>query len=112
MAELSQLIGQKIRTLRTSFKGVGISQDALARQIGTTANTVSRWETGTYSPSIDDLEAIASFFGIPIFELFPAKDPAPRESLLLSAAHDLKDDDFKEVVQFALFKRVTTAIEL
>ena len=32
----------------------------------TTANTISRWETATYKPSISDLERLAQFFGVPI----------------------------------------------
>jgi transcriptional regulator with XRE-family HTH domain len=36
-----------------------------------TANTISRWETATYKPSISDLERLAPFFGVPIAILFP-----------------------------------------
>ena len=40
----------------------------------TTANTVSRWETATYKPSISDLERLAKFFGVPVTIFFPQPD--------------------------------------
>ena len=63
MADIYDEIGAKIRELRTTLKGKGISQEELARGVKTTANTVSRWETATYKPSISDLEGLARFFG-------------------------------------------------
>jgi len=39
---------------------LGISQAALAAVAGTTQATVSRWERGELSPSLDELEAIRS----------------------------------------------------
>src|SRR5881396_560163 len=59
-------IGNKIRELRTTAKGQTISQEVLAQAVNTTANTISRWETATYKPSISDLERLARFFGFPI----------------------------------------------
>ena len=65
-------IGEKIRELRTTLKGKGISQEDLARAMKTTANTVSRWEIATYKPAISDLERLARYFGVPVTFLFPA----------------------------------------
>ena len=45
MSDIYQQIGGKIRELRTTLKGKGISQEELAQALKTTANTVSRWET-------------------------------------------------------------------
>jgi transcriptional regulator with XRE-family HTH domain len=50
MTDIYDQIGSKIRELRTTLKGKGISQEELARAVKTTANTVSRWETATYKP--------------------------------------------------------------
>ena len=47
MADIYDEIGRKIRELRTTLKGNGISQEELAQAVKTTANTASRWETVT-----------------------------------------------------------------
>src|SRR3989442_3788812 len=101
-------IANKIRELRTTAKGQTISQEALAQAVNTTANTISRWETATYKPSISDLEALAQFFGVPITVFFPQAQPKSRDlraSALLSAAADLDDDDLDEVALYARFRR-------
>lgn len=102
-------IGEKIRELRTTLKGKGISQEDLARAMKTTANTVSRWETATYKPSISDLERLARFFGVPVTVFFPQLQPASRMNALLSATGDLDDDDLEEVTLYALFRRTRRA---
>jgi hypothetical protein len=33
-----------------------VSQEALAKALGTTSNTISRWETAVYKPSVEDLD--------------------------------------------------------
>jgi transcriptional regulator with XRE-family HTH domain len=103
--DIYKQIGDKIRELRTTLKGKGISQEDLARAIKTTANTVSRWETATYKPSISDLERLASFFGMPVSVFFPQLRPTSRMNALLSATGDLDDADLEEVVLYAQFRR-------
>ena len=82
MADIYDQIGSKIRELRTTLRGKGISQEELARAVKTTANTVSRWETATYKPSIADLEVLARFFGVPMAVFFPEAQPASRTNAL------------------------------
>lgn len=103
--DIYKQIGEKIRELRTTLKGKGISQDDLARAMKTTANTVSRWETAAYKPSISDLERLARFFGVPVTVFFPQVQPASRMNALLSATGDLDEDDLEEVTLYALFRR-------
>jgi transcriptional regulator with XRE-family HTH domain len=103
--DIYKQIGEKIRELRTTLKGKGISQEDLARAMQTTANTVSRWETATYKPSISDLEKLARFFAVPVTIFFPQLQPASRMNALLSATVDLNDDDLGEVTLYALFRR-------
>ena len=100
-----KMIGDKIRELRTHHLGKGISQDALAEAMGTTPNTISRWETATYKPSIEDLEKLARFFGTSISVFFPNIEPAARIQALLSATGDLDDDDLDELTRYAQFRR-------
>ena len=97
MPDIYEQIGKQIRELRTTLRGQGISQEELAQAVETTANTVSRWETATYKPSISDLERLARFFGVPITAFFPQPEPKSRTNALLSATADLDDDDLEEV---------------
>ena len=98
-------IGNKIRELRTTAKGQTISQEALAQAMNTTANTISRWETATYKPSISDLESLARFFGLPIAVFFPEAHPKSRTNALLTATADLDEKDLEEVTLYAQFRR-------
>src|SRR6185437_8965340 len=97
--DLIRYVGERIRQLRSNYGGgVGISQEALAKALKMTANTVSRWETGTYKPGIEDLDALSRFFGVSILEFFPQdNEPAEqRVTALLRAARDLPKDDIEE----------------
>lgn len=107
---LIEHIGQRIREFRTSYGGgTGISQDALAKALGVASNTVSRWETGTYKPTIEDLDRLARFFGKSILEFFPKQDIRTERDdkidALLRAAQQLNDDDVEELRRFAEFRR-------
>jgi len=104
MPNIYEQIGKQIRELRTTVRGHGISQEELAQAVDTTANTVSRWETATYKPSISDLEKLARFFGTPITVFFPEAEPQPRTNALLSATADLDDEDLEEVTLYAQFR--------
>ena len=104
-------IGTKIRDLRTHHLGKGISQDALAEAMGTTPNTISRWETATYKPSIEDLERLARFFGASISVFFPNIEPEARIQGLLSATGDLDDDDLDELTRYAQFRKARKELE-
>ena len=70
MPDIYEEIGKRIRDFRASAGGRGVSQEDLARAVGTTANTISRWETATYKPAISDLEKLARYFGVPITAFF------------------------------------------
>ena len=107
--DIYKQIGDKIRELRTSVRGKGISQEELARAMKTTANTISRWETATYNPSVSDLERLARFFGVPVTVFFPQVQPTSKMNDLLSATGDLNDDDLAEVTLYALFRRARRA---
>src|SRR5205809_8062457 len=85
MPDIYEQIGKQIRELRTTLGGQGISQEELAQAVDTTANTVSRWETATYKPSISDLEKLARFLATPITAFFPQQEPKPRPNALLRA---------------------------
>jgi transcriptional regulator with XRE-family HTH domain len=111
MSDIYKRIGQKIRELRTAYKGKGISQDDLAEEMKTTANTISRWETATYKPSVTDLERLARFFAVPITVFFPQAAATPRINALLSATGDLDEDDLDEVTRYAQFRKARAELK-
>ena len=48
----------------------GLSQDAFARAIRVSRQTVSSIENGKYNPSLELAFVISDFFGLPIEEIF------------------------------------------
>ncbi len=106
--ELLRYVGDRIRELRNAYGGgAGISQEALAGKLNMAANTVSRWETGTYRPSLEDLDALSRFFGVSILTFFPQEEAStePKVNALLRAAKDLPPADLDELQKYAEFRR-------
>src|SRR5215213_10927279 len=104
MDDMYEYIGRKIRELRQDYGARGVSQEDLAEEMGTTANTISRWETATYKPSVKDLHKLSKFFGVSISVFFPGMEN-PRLQALMSATGDLEDDDLDELTQYAQFRK-------
>src|SRR5262249_33467531 len=103
--DIYKCIGEKVREFRMGWRGSGISQEELAKGVETTANTISRWETAIYKPSISDLEKLAGFFRVPITAFFPEIEPSSQASALLTATRGLNEEDLEEVIIYALFRR-------
>jgi transcriptional regulator with XRE-family HTH domain len=106
-----QQIGSIIKELRTRHLGRVVSQDELATAVGTTSNTISRWETATYKPSLEDLEKVARYFGVSIGVFFPNIEPSARLQALMSATGDLDDDDLDELTRYAQFRKARKSLE-
>lgn len=100
-------VGAKIREFRTQSGGKGISQEILAERLGVATNTISRWETATYQPTIQDLDRLARFFGKSVLEFFPKEDPTDDEHLiaLMRAAKELDPSDLEELRRYAEFRK-------
>lgn len=64
-------IGNQIKNLRLRK---GITQEAMAQQLGVTAQAVSKWERGAAAPDIGMLPDISAYFGVTIDELFALSD--------------------------------------
>lgn len=112
MTELYKHIGHEIRKLRLAYPKGALSQEALANGLKIAANTVSRWETGTYKPTPDDLDRLARFFGVSITVFFPdLKQGDERIAMLTSATGGLNDSDFAEVVRYAEFRKARKALQ-
>lgn len=65
-------LGNKIANYR---KNLGITQDALAQQLGVTNQAVSKWESDQCCPDVMLLPKIADIFGISLDELFGREMP-------------------------------------
>jgi transcriptional regulator with XRE-family HTH domain len=105
--DLMNFIARRIKELRLAYGGSGLSQEALAKELEIAPNTVSRWETGTYKPTIQDLENLARFFGVSILEFFPKAQSEIDEdiSALLRAAQQLHRADLEELRRYAEFRK-------
>lgn len=112
MSEFYQQIGRKIRELRLSCPKGEMSQDAVAEKLGIASNTVSRWETGTYKPTAEDLDKLARLFEVSITAFFPdLRYDDSTMSMLASATGGLSRKDIEEVVRYAEFRKARRALE-
>lgn len=108
--DLLDHVAARIKDLRISYNsGEGLSQEALAAHLKVASNTISRWETGTYRPSLKDLERISRFFGVSMMSFFPQEmvDEEEDENLkaLLRTARQLHPADLEELRKYAEFRR-------
>lgn len=112
-SNLYEHIANRIKELRLMHGGTGVSQEALAREIGVATNTISRWETGAYKPAAIDLDRLARFFGISVLEFFPEHRVAESEAFegLLRAAKDLPSEDVLELQRYAEFRRARSLLK-
>ena len=108
--DLLDHVAAKIRDLRVSYNsGEGLSQESLATALKVAPNTISRWETGTYRPSLKELEQISRFFGVSMMSFLPDDmvDDDEDENLkaLLRTARQLHPADLEELRKYAEFRR-------
>jgi len=108
--DLLDHVAARIKDLRVSYNsGEGLSQDALAGHLKVASNTISRWETGTYRPSLKDLEKISRFFGVSMMSFFPEDmvddDEDDNLKALLRTARQLHPADVEELRKYAEFRR-------
>ncbi len=102
-------VAEQIKELRAHYNsGEGLSQEALAKHIKVAPNTISRWETGTYRPSLEDLERLARFFGVSMMSFFPPEGTDGDEDhlmALLRTARELYPADLEELMKYAEFRK-------
>lgn len=82
-------------------KHKGITQDELARYIGVSKASVSKWETGQSYPDITFLPQLATFFNISIDDLMDYKPQMTKEDirkLYLSLSNDFSRKPFNDVI--------------
>jgi transcriptional regulator with XRE-family HTH domain len=107
--DLLDHVAAQIKDLRINYNsGEGLSQEALAKQLKVAPNTISRWETGMYRPSLADLERLARFFGVSMMTFLPSEmGGADNENLvaLLRTARQLHPADLEELRKYAEFRK-------
>lgn len=85
-------LGNRIAALR---KEMGMTQEALARQLDVTNQSVSKWESDQCCPDILLLPKIADIFGVSMDALFGREAPAAAAEL------PWEDDGVLRAVLFA-----------
>ena len=89
-------MGEIISKLR---KDAGLTQEQLANMVGVSAQTVSKWETGTTMPDIMLLPIIADIFGVDVDYLFGIKRKTSNKKIYNYNAHEELYNSFFEVMQ-------------
>lgn len=106
---IGDYVAKRIRDLRTGYGKTGLSQEALANLVHVATNTISRWETGTYEPTLDDLEKLSRALGVSILAFFPKvnreNDKDQKVDALLRAAEGLHGSDLDELRSWAEYRR-------
>lgn len=88
---MKETLGKRIAYHR---KQIGLTQDALAEQLGITAQAVSKWENDISCPDIATLPRLADIFGITTDELLGREKPQVHEAEVVDdmASEDDADD--------------------
>lgn len=67
------MIVNRVKELRTA---AGMTQKALADQLGVTVPTVSKWELGQRTPELERVFRMTLIFGVPIEEIVQQTESA------------------------------------
>ena len=67
------MIVNRVKELRTA---AGMTQKALADQLGVTVPTVSKWELGQRTPELERVFRMTLLFGVPIEEIVQRTESA------------------------------------
>ena len=112
---LLDYVAKQIKDLRANYNsGEGLSQESLARQLKVAPNTVSRWETGVYRPSLEDLERLARFFGVSMMSFLPPEMVDTDDdnlAALLRTARQLHPADLEELRKYAEFRKARSIFQ-
>lgn len=78
-------------TLKTLRQGRGLSQEQLAEALGTSRQTISKWESGAALPDAINLLSLSDFFGVPTDTLLRGVSPDSFDSPASSDSPDSSD---------------------
>jgi len=91
-------IGETIARLRREH---GLTQEEFAARIGVSAQSVSKWETGTNMPDIMLLPVIADIFGVTIDEIYGKTASSGGKSISFDQVPQQAYDALLRVMQYA-----------
>lgn len=81
-------MAQRIELLRTEQ---GLTRPALAAALGLARTAVEKFETGRQTPSKEQQEKLAGFFGVSVFYLRGESDDRTRQETWMDAAYTEED---------------------
>ena len=96
------IVGKFIAKLR---KDKDMTQEQFGEALGVTNKTVSRWESGSYMPSVDMLQRMSQIFEVSINELL-AGEYISNEDFRRQADQNLIDSSKKNSSLEILFKQI------
>ena len=82
-------MAQRIEQLRTQL---GLSRPALAEALGLPRTAIEKFETGRQTPSKDQQEKLADYFGVSIFYLRAESDDPTTQRTWIDAAYAQPDE--------------------
>lgn len=99
-----------------------LTMEQLAEEVGKTKSTISKWESGTRSPKIYEIEEIAKYFGVEpqtmmfgdtskIQWLYDKLEPSRQENVITYAEKQLNEQENNIISIFDDRKRVTAYVE-
>jgi transcriptional regulator with XRE-family HTH domain len=99
------LSNEVARRLREERERQRLSQQELANRLGVASNTISRWETATNQPGLDDLDRIATQLGIPVGDLISFNAATTdKQDRLMRIVQMLPAADVREVEEYAKYR--------
>lgn len=102
---VTSYVANKIKTLR---EGKNITQQELAEALGTTQQSIARYESGERKADQNILYSLAEYFKIPIDDFFPKRETNQdfdELELLFDKNKDILTDEDKEYMKFIIEKR-------
>jgi transcriptional regulator with XRE-family HTH domain len=99
MGTIRENIAVNIKRYR---EGIGLSQRELAAKLGVGYSSVSNWELGLNSPSIELLFEMCNLFDIKIATMYGLSDEAEKKAQRFYNAYLKAPDSMKRVVDTAL----------
>ena len=99
-----------------------LTMEQLAEEVGKTKSTISKWEAGTRSPKIYEIEEIAKYFGIEpqtmmfgdtskMQLIYDRLEPTRQENVITYAEKQLNEQENKIISTFDDRKRVPAYVE-
>ena len=85
-------LAQRIEALRTER---GLSRPALAAELGFTRLAIEKFETGRQTPSKDQQEKLANYFGVSLFYLRGESNDRTRMETWMDGAYDEEEPSYQ-----------------